>query len=273
MKLFCLDPAPFLDECLALGRAAVLFSATLQPLPYFRETLGGGEEAKLLLLGSPFPQEQLGLFVAGGVSTKYADREESLRPVADLLAALVRGKTGNYIAYFPSYRYLKQVAEVFFERHPDIGTLIQESGMEEKAREDFLAAFSAASSGALLGFCVLGGIFAEGVDLPGEQLIGTAVVGVGLPQMGPEPDALRGYYSEKNGCGFEYAYQFPGMNKVLQAAGRVIRTESDRGVVLLIDSRFPAPRYQTLFPAHWGHWRRVGLGDLPEKLEDFWAGP
>ncbi len=276
-KLFCRDAAAFLDESLGLGRGAVLFSATLQPLPYYRETLGGTGEAagaaraKLLLLHSPFPQENLGLFVADGVSTKYADRPASLAPVADLLAAMAAGKKGNYIAYFPSYAYMRQVLKAFERRHPGLPTLVQQSGMEEAAREEFLAAFRQRRGETLLGFCVLGGIFAEGVDLPGEALIGSAVAGVGLPQIGPEPDTIREWYDEKRGRGFEYAYQFPGMNKVLQAAGRVIRTGEDKGVVLLIDSRFSTPRYQAMFPPHWAHWRRVDGDSLPEELSRFWG--
>ncbi len=271
LKLFCLDPSTFLEESLSLGRASVLFSATLLPLPYYRETLGGGEDAKLQNLPSPFQQGYLGLFVAGEISTKYARRRATLPEVADMLATLASGKTGNYLAYFPSYQYLREAAACLSERHPHLPLLIQESGMDEAAREHFLAAFQTGASNTLLGLCVLGGIFAEGVDLPGERLIGTAVVGVGLPQIGPEPDAIRDYYAQKNGFGFEYAYQFPGMNKVLQAAGRVIRTENDCGVVLLIDSRFTSQRYLSLFPAHWSHWQAVTAASLPAALAGFWA--
>lgn len=270
VKLFCLDASAFLDKSLSLGRAAVLFSATLQPLAYYRNVLGGGEDAKLLNLQSPFAHENLGLFVAAGVSTKYADREQSLGPVAQLLAGMVAARRGNYIAYFPSYVYMQQVLDVFCEAYPDVRTHVQAGGMDEEAREEFLAAFSAEGEESMLGFCVLGGVFAEGVDLVGERLIGTAVVGVGLPQMGPQPDALRRYFDEVNGEGFAYAYQFPGMNKVLQAAGRVIRTPQDTGVVLLIDSRFATPRYKAMFPNHWSHWRSVTAKSLQEELEAFW---
>lgn len=272
VKLFCLDPSGFLDKSLSLGRAAVLFSATLQPLPYYRATLGGGEDAKLLNLQSPFPPENLGLYVASGISTKYADRDASLGPVAALLAQMVQARKGNYIAYFPSYAYLRSVLEEFWLQSPDVRTHVQSSGMDEAAREEFLAAFSADADESVLGFCVLGGVFAEGVDLVGERLIGTAVVGVGLPQMGPQPDALRRYYDELNGEGFAYAYQYPGMNKVLQAAGRVIRAHTDRGVVLLIDSRFATSRYLAMFPAHWAHWQQADGRSLPGALQAFWQG-
>lgn len=272
-KLLCLDSAEYLDASMALGRASILFSATLLPLPYYRNTLGGGEAAHMLALGSPFKTEHLGLFVADGISTKYADRESSLEPVANLLAAMVEAKQGNYIAYFPSYSYMQQVLETFEEQYPQIKTLVQSTGMDEVAREDFLASFTADAKMSMLGFCVMGGIFAEGVDLPGNRLIGTAIVGVGLPQIGPEPDSVREYFDALNGCGFEYAYQFPGMNKVLQAAGRVIRTEEDRGVVLLIDSRFSTRRYLNMFPAHWGHWQRTEKQSLPTQLQAFWQVP
>lgn len=272
VRLFCLDPSAFLNESLAKGRAAVLFSATLRPLPYYRSLLGN-EQAKLLSLGSPFSQGNMGLFVADGISTKYQSREGSLGQVAEMLAAMVAGRAGNYIAYFPSYAYLRQVLEKFEENFPRVATLVQKTGMGEQEREAFLAAFSEQSGKTLLGFCVLGGLFAEGVDLAGNRLIGTAVVGVGLPQIGPEQDSLRDYFDGQSKDGFEYAYQFPGMNKVLQAAGRVIRTEADRGVVLLIDSRFTTARYQALFPPHWGHWQRATAQSLPGQLAAFWQGP
>ncbi|MDL2214054.1 ATP-dependent DNA helicase [Clostridia bacterium OttesenSCG-928-O13] len=275
VKLLCLDASNYLDESMALGRASVLFSATLQPLGYYRQTLGGTREAKLLNLPSPFSREHLGLFIASGISTKYVHREESLTEVADMLGRLVAAKHGNYIAYFPSYSYMSQVLAAFESRWPGVEVLVQASGMEEAAREAFLAAFErdaeTEEDKTMLGFCVMGGIFAEGVDLPGDKLIGTAIVGVGLPQMGPVPDSIREYYDEQNGCGFEYAYQYPGMNKVLQAAGRVIRTESDKGVVLLIDSRFATARYKEMFPQHWHSAEEVDPESLSRALKAFWA--
>lgn len=269
-KLYCLDPAPAVDACLSKGRAAVLFSATLEPLRYYRETLGNHEQAKLLALQSPFAADNLGLYVADGISTKYAQRSQSLPAVCEMLHAMVQAKQGNYIAYFPSYSYMQTAYEHFIATHPHIPTLLQTSGMSELQREDFLQSFTTANTQSLLGFCVLGGIFSEGVDLAGDSLIGCAIVGVGLPQIGPEPDALRAYYNQKNGCGFEFAYQFPGMNKVLQAAGRVIRSEQDKGVVLLIDSRFTTSRYQSLFPPHWQHWQQTNAARLPNQLAAFW---
>lgn len=270
VRLLCLDPSGFLNESLEKGRASIFFSATLQPLPYYREVLGGGEEAKFLVLESPFTPDNLGLFIADGISTKYAHRSHSLPTVAAMLANMAAGRQGNYIAFFPSYSYMQQVVSVFEEEYPHIPILVQTGGMDEQAREDFLCAFKKSPANTLLGFCVMGGIFAEGVDLAGDRLIGAAIVGVGLPQIGPEPNELRRYYDEKNDSGFEFAYQFPGMNKVMQAAGRVIRSEQDRGIVLLIDSRFTSGRYRAMFPAHWAHWQRVTAEALPAALEEFW---
>jgi Rad3-related DNA helicase len=270
IELLCLDPSAFVDSALATGRAAALFSATLAPPGYYRGILGC-EGARAVALPSPFPPEHLGLYCLPGISTRYRQREASIRPISDALAAMVRAKAGNYLAFFPSYAYLKQVAADFAARYPDIPTLVQESGLDDTQREEFLRRFAPAPSGSLLGFGVLGGVFGEGVDLAGDRLIGCAVVGVGLPQVNPRQEMLRRYFDEKNGCGFDYAYRYPGMNKVLQAAGRVIRTEADKGVVLLLDDRFARAEYRALFPAHWAHLRYLPDTDaLQAALADFW---
>ena len=265
----CLDPAPFVDSSLAKGRGAVLFSATLSPAPYFRDILGC-TEAKNALLPSPFDPARLGLFCAVDVSTRYRDRQHSLEAIARYLHALVAGQRGNYIAFFPSYTYLAQVHEVFCRLFPEVETLVQEAGMDDSAREDFLARFT--PDAALLGFGVLGGVFGEGVDLVGRRLIGAAIVGVGLPQVGPRQEMLRRYFDQTRGDGFDYAYRFPGFNKVLQAAGRVIRTAEDKGVVLLIDDRFAAAGYRQLFPEQWRHCRYLyGPEELTEQLSAVWG--
>ncbi len=272
VELLCLDPSAFLDASMALGRASVLFSATLAPIPYFIETLGGGEQAGHIALPSPFPQENLCLLAAQGISTKYADRTRTLDEVCALVAAAVRARRGNYLVFLPSYQYLRMVQERFADLYPDIPLAVQEGGMDEAARERFLAQFSADSTETLLGFCVLGGIFAEGIDLVGDRLIGSIIVGVGLPQVNAVQDALRGYYEEARGEGFDYAYRYPGMNKVLQAAGRVIRTGHDRGMVLLIDSRYKQWAYRQLFPAHWAHCQPVAdAAQVSARLREFWA--
>ena len=270
LHLLCLDPAPFVDASLSAGRSAALFSATLTPPGYYRSVLGC-PEARAVALPSPFPQENLGLYCLPGISTRYRHREASVPAVADALAALARGKTGNYLAFFPSYAYLQQVYADFAARYPEIGTLVQERSLDDAARAAFLARFTPHPEHTLLGFCVMGGIFGEGVDLVGDRLIGCAIVGVGLPQVNPQQEMLRRYYQAQSGTGFDYAYRYPGMNKVLQAAGRVVRTPQDKGVVLLLDDRFAQPDTTRLFPPHWQHIRYLsGTGELTQTLEQFW---
>lgn len=270
-RQLCLDPSDFLNASFALGRAAVLFSATLAPPSYYRDILGC-PEARCVALPSPFPRENLGLFCACRVSTTYRSRAASLDEVCRFLAAMTEGRAGNYLAFFPSYAYLNQAAQRFAERFPQIPTLLQQPGMQDSERETFLARFSAASGETLLGFAVMGGVFGEGVDLVGDRLIGAAVVGVGLPQVNPVREMLRRYFESSRGSGFAYAYQYPGMNKVLQAAGRVIRTPNDQGVVLLIDERFTWEDYRALLPAHWNGCRPVlSASQLADELRAFWA--
>ena len=271
LHLLCLDPAPFVDGSLAKGRAAAFFSATLTPPGYYRSVLGSAD-ARAVALPSPFPAERLGLYCLPAISTRYRHRAASVRPISDALAALARSRVGNYLAFFPSYTYLKQVYEDFTARYPDIAALAQESGMDDAGRAAFLARFAPDPTQTLLGFGVLGGIFGEGVDLVGSRLIGCAIVGVGLPQVNPRQEMLRRYYDAQAGCGFDYAYRYPGMNKVLQAAGRVIRTPEDKGVVLLLDDRFALQEYARLFPPHWQHLQMVHSQQaLPAVLHDFWS--
>ena len=271
LQLLCLDPAPFVDASLSTGRSAALFSATLTPPAYYRSVLGCAD-ARAVALESPFPAGNLGLFCLPGISTRYRDRERSVQSVSDALARLAQSRVGNYLAFFPSYAYLRQVQEDFAARYPGISTLVQESGLDDAARAAFLARFEPDPAHTLLGFAVMGGIFGEGVDLAGDRLIGCAIVGVGLPQVNPRQEMLRRYYNAQNGAGFDYAYRYPGMNKVLQAAGRVIRTPEDKGVVLLLDDRFAKPDYQRLFPLHWKHLQYLpGPAALETALADFWS--
>ena len=271
LHLLCLDPSAFVDASLACGRAAALFSATLTPPGYYRRVLGC-PDARAVALESPFPPEHLGLYCLPGISTRYRDREASISAVSDALAALAGGKVGNYLAFFPSYAYLRSVCEDFTARYPQIPVLVQESGLDDAARAAFLQKFTPDPAQTLLGFGVMGGIFGEGVDLVGDRLIGCAIVGVGLPQVNPRQEVLRRYYDEQGGTGFDYAYRFPGMNKVLQAAGRVIRTAEDRGVVLLLDDRFARSEYIRLFPRHWRHLRYLNSTEqLKVELEKFWG--
>ena len=271
IRLLCLDPSAFVDESLACGRTSVLFSATLIPPAYYKKVLGCGG-ARAVALESPFPPGNLGLYCLPGISTRYHHREASVGPISDALAALAQSKVGNYLAFFPSYAYLRQVWADFTARYPGIRTIAQESGLDEAGRAAFLARFAPDPAETLLGFGVLGGVFGEGVDLVGSRLIGCAIVGVGLPQVSPRQEMLRRYFDEKDGSGFDCAYRFPGMNKVLQAAGRVIRTEHDRGVVLLLDDRFAQEGYRRLFPYHWAHLQYLpGTDALKQALQTFWG--
>ena len=269
LSILCLDPSPFVAASLACGRAAAMFSATLTPPGYYKNVLGC-PDARAVALESPFPAEHIGLYCLP-VSTRYRDREKSVSAISDALAVLANGKVGNYLAFFPSYAYMKQVWEDFSARYPDIETLVQESGLDDAGRAAFLEKFAPDPEKTLLGFGVMGGIFGEGVDLVGDRLIGCAVVGVGLPQVNPRQEILKRYYDELSGTGFEYAYRYPGMNKVLQAAGRVIRTQEDKGVVLLLDDRFARNEYARLFPKHWAHLRYLRTAkELEGQLNRFW---
>ena len=266
----CLDPSEFLRASFALGRAAVLFSATLAPAGYYKD-LCGLPDARAVALKSPFPPENLGLFAVCQISTRYRDREASVAQVADCLAAMAAAKPGNYLAFFPSYSYMEKVQAAFAERYPDIPLQVQQSALDEAGRAEFLAQFRPDPQGTLLGFAVMGGVFGEGVDLAGSRLIGAAIVGPGLPQVGPRQEQLRDYFERTRGSGFDYAYRYPGMNKVLQAAGRVIRTPQDQGVVLLIDDRFVDLDYRRLLPPHWEQLTPVySLDELKRALRRFW---
>ena len=272
LRLMCLDPSLRLSDVLQKAVSAVFFSATLTPLPYFRQSLGGREDDGLCRLPSPFPRGNLFVAVDGRVSTRYKDRENSCDAVAARLASFCRAKKGNYFAFFPSYSYLQNVLARFTALCPDVEPLIQRQGMTEPEREAFLDAFRTPRGGSLLAFAVMGGMFSEGIDLVGDSLIGAAIVGVGLPLVSEERDVVAAYYERAHGEGFNYAYMYPGMNKVMQAAGRVIRTETDRGAVLLIDDRFLTMRYRELFPAAWQSFRSLRReDDLEALLSGFWA--
>lgn len=271
MRLYCIDPSHVLDVAMNGAISCVLFSATLTPLQYFSTVLGGGERAEQLALPSPFDRDNFGLFALSSISTRYAHREESYRRIARCIAATVSAKKGNYIVYFPSYTYLEEVLKLFRLLYPKITTVVQSKDMRLAERESFLDAF-AADDALRVGFCVLGGSFSEGVDLPGARLIGVLIVGVGLPGISNQQNVLQEYYQDRFEMGYEYVYLYPGMNRVLQAAGRVIRREQDRGVVVLIDDRYETPVYQGLFPPHWKHVRFAGnASQLAELVGDFWS--
>ncbi len=271
VKLFCIDPSYLLAEAVKRGKTAVFFSATLTPLSYFMDILGGDSEDYNINLCSPFDNRKLCLLVESGVSTKYKNRENSYDSIVEIIKAAAGKRKGNYLVYFPSYKYMNEVYSRFLEKYPEIETFVQESFMTEEERESFLNRFQPDKAASMVCFGVLGGIFSEGIDLKGERLIGAIIIGVGLPQISVEQDIIMDYFQRKNGMGYENAYMYPGMNKVLQAAGRVIRSESDRGMVLLVDERFSHRTYKNLFPKHWEHSRGVrSTAELQARLEQFW---
>jgi len=270
VKLFCLDPADQLAEALRRSRSTVFFSATLTPFSYFNELFGGNENTAFLRLRSPFPPENLCLVIDGRLSTYYREREQTKYQLADAITQLVGGKTGNYLAFFPSYAYLEMVHEVFDDVFPEISTIVQARDMDEQTREAFLERFSEDNPQTLVGFVVMGGIFGEGIDLVGRRLSGAAVVGVGLPGICLERDLIKDHFETKLGAGFDFAYRYPGFNRVLQAVGRVIRTTRDQGAVLLVDNRFATRRYRSLYPEEWQPVRPRSDKPVAHILEHFW---
>lgn len=271
IKLFCIDPSLFLNEILKKSKASILFSATLSPLEYFSEILGGNSDDKKFIFPSPFSQNNMKLLIADNISTKYNDREKTLNLLCEYIYKFISAKKGNYIIYFPSYKYMNLFYQLFTDTYKEVKTIIQNSNMNENDRENFIKEFDENNTFTLLGFCVLGGIYSEGIDLIGNKLIGTAIVGVGIPQICTEQNILKNYFNKKNGKGYRYAYQFPGMNKVLQAAGRVIRDENDKGIILLLDKRFTQADYIRLFPHNWSHYSIVKSADeIFYASQQFW---
>lgn len=271
VTLLCLDASTFIKGVVEKARNAIYFSATLEPMPYFIQTLGGSKASLQQSVESPFPTSHLGLYVMSHISTKYADRSASLEAVIDVISTTIQAKKGNYFVFASSYQYIEQITVALQAQGKDLILLVQKPNMNEQERANFLTHFDTTHSKSMVGICVLGGIFSEGIDLVGERLIGTIVVGVGLPQFNPQQEALKQYYETRLHEGFAYAYQYPGMNKVLQAAGRVIRSECDRGVVVLIDDRFASRRYHDLFPPHY-HTRKHlhHINQLNRELHYFW---
>lgn len=271
VKQLCLDPSHFIDQSLDLGLGAVLFSATLLPMDYYQSVLGGSANSLAYQLPSPFPINHQAILITQYIQTTYRQREFNQEKIVKSLKTLIDSKKGNYLFFFPSYGYLEQVKTSFEKSYPHVNTITQTSEMDSVTRQEFLDRFDNDSEETLVGFCVLGGIFSEGIDLRGDKLIGVAIVSVGLPGLSAENNLIRDYYDNKNGHGFEYAYQMPGMNNVLQAAGRLIRSSHDKGIVLLVDQRFGSMRYTRLFPQHWQNYRRISsLQQLTGTVDNFW---
>ena len=272
-KLFCVNPAENLQKCLDKGKSTVFFSATLLPLQYYRKMLSTRSENFGMYVESPFEQKKRCLMICRDVSSKYTRRGyEEYRKIAEYIARMSWQKKGNYMVFFPSYRLMEDVYQVYQDEFSVswVRCISQHASMTELEREEFLEEFTEETEETLVGFCVMGGIFSEGIDLIGDRLIGAAVVGTGLPQVNCEREILKGYYDEKGEQGFDYAYRYPGMNKVLQAAGRVIRTKEDTGAILLMDERFLNRDYRNLFPREWNDACTCTLGNVEKHLQAFW---
>lgn len=272
MKLFCVNPAQNLDSFLKKGRSAVFFSATLLPMSYYKKLLSVQEDDYGIYVRSPFSAQKRCILLGTDVSSRYTRRNyEEYKKIASYIAHMAWQKKGNYMVFFPSYKLLEEVRNVYQEEFsvPWVRCIAQSSSMTEREREEFLEEFRQGEA-SLLGFCVMGGIFSEGIDLIGERLIGVVIVGTGLPLVSREREILKRYYDEKGEDGFAYAYRYPGMNKVLQAAGRVIRTREDVGAILLLDDRFARAEYKELFPGEWTDRKCCSLGNVERHLKKFW---
>lgn len=292
LRLRCVDPSGNLSECMGRGRSTILFSATLLPIQYYKKLLGGTNEDFEIYAKSIFDPEKLGLFIGSDVTSKYSQRgPRQYRRIASYIDSIIKARSGNYLIFFPSRQFMEEVGEIFENEFYDEETtelLVQQDYMSESSREAFLERFCAGNNMDLskvihmeleivedknvLGFCVMGGIFSEGIDLKYDSLIGVIIVGCGIPMVGNEREIIRSYFDEKGDDGYDYAYKFPGMNKVLQAAGRVIRTEEDTGVVALLDDRFLQPGYRSLFPREWKGYKQVTTETVKNATTAFWSG-
>lgn len=272
LKLFCVNPAVKLQNFLSQGNSTVFFSATLLPIRYYKRLLSVETDDYAVYAHSPFKEANRLLVLGQDVSTKYTRRGyEMYERFAIYIKNVMQAKPGNYLVFFPSYRFMEEVRETFERyRTEEMCCMIQEQNMNEQDREAFLQEFEAEREGSLAGFCVMGGIFSEGIDLTEERLIGAMIVGTGLPQVCNEREILKQYFDRHGENGFDYAYLYPGMNKVLQAAGRVIRTEEDKGVIALLDDRFAGRRYLEIFPREWRKLTYCNVKTIGEKVEQFW---
>ena len=272
IKLFCLDPSLLLKEGIKRGRGSILFSATLSPMDYFISLLGGDEETSKLYIKSPFPRDNLSIIVNNKINTTYKRREHSYEEVVKSINSVVSVKLGNYLIFLPSYKYMNEISERFLQLNQDKKVIVQKSGMNEEEKQDFLDNFNQKNDQGLVAFAVMGGSFGEGIDLVGERLSGAVIVGVGLPQLCLERNIIMDYFNKAKGLGFEYSYMYPGMNKVMQAVGRIIRSEKDRGVALLIDERFGRKEYRKLFPMQWKQVSVVSNNEeITNSVGSFWC--
>ncbi len=275
LRLFCVDISENLQECLDRGKSTIYFSATFLPIRYYRALLSTRTDDYAIYAEPVFDPSNRLVLIGADISSRYANRNErEYRRMAAYILEAMRARRGNYLVFFSSYRMLDDVAGQFEalcqEQGEEIELICQRTGMQEQEREEFLAQFEKTHPQGLAGFCVMGGIFGEGIDLRADRLIGAIVVGTGIPQICHERELLKDFYDRRGEDGFFYAYLCPGMNRVLQSAGRVIRTESDRGMILLLDERFAAARYRSMFPAEWQTPALCSLNNVREKIEAFW---
>lgn len=270
MKLYCIQPCNNLSECFSQSVSTIFFSATILPVEYYKQVLCGNKEEYAVYIHSPFEEKKRALLIGEDVSSLYHRRNyQEYYKIYLHIISVITAKRGNYIVFFPSYQFLEEVVDILYvEGYPmDYDLIVQDSSMMEKDKEAFLKNFE---EGPVLACCVLGGVFSEGIDLTGEKLIGTIMVGTGLPQVSSERNLLKEYYEGAGEDGFAYAYLYPGMNKILQAAGRVIRTTEDEGVILLLDDRFLKPYYQKMFPREWTSYQVVNRYNSKKAIIDFW---
>jgi len=277
VKLLCTNPSRNIKECIDKGISTVFFSATLLPIQYYKDMLTG-EDDSAVYANSVFDENKRGIFISKDVSSRYTRRNETeYINIAKYIDMAIRSKDGNYMVFFPSYAFMNSVQKAYEEYYldEDIYLIAQNPHMTEADRENFLSCFSDNITDvkfkSLVGFCVIGGIFSEGIDLKGENLIGALIVGTGLPMVTKERELLKNKYTDEGFNGFDYAYKYPGMNKVLQAAGRVIRTEEDRGIICLLDERFLERNYLRLFPREWSNYSQTSLENGKIKFGDFWS--
>ncbi len=292
LRLSCVDPSTNLKTCMDRGLSTILFSATLLPIQYYKGLLGGTGEDFEIYANSVFDPKRLGVFIGTDVTSRYSLRSPDMyMKIATYIDEVIKARQGNYLIFFPSHQFLEEVCEVYRENFYDPETteiLVQNSFMTEQAREAFLERFSSGNDMDLskiihmdlevvedknvLGFCVMGGIFSEGIDLKYDSLIGVIVIGTGIPLVCNEREIVRSFFDKRNVDGFDYAYRFPGMNKVLQAAGRVIRTQEDVGVVALLDDRFLQGSYRALFPREWKDYKTISTKTVKNEISQFWKG-
>ncbi len=287
IKLLCVNPSSNLKECMLRGRSTILFSATLLPIQYYKQLLGAEQGDYEVYAHSVFDPRKKGLFIAEDVTSKYSRRSDmEYYNIASYIHKIVCQREGNYMVFFPSHAFLQNVYNVYSAYFLDglqVECLLQEEYMNEESREAFLARFQVVDKdimieqdgmqekrNTLIGFCVLGGIFSEGIDLKNDSLIGAVIVGTGLPQVCNEREILKKFFDSQGDNGFDFAYRYPGMNKVLQAAGRVIRTVEDVGIVALLDERFLTASYKRMYPREWEEYEQVSLERIGRRIERFW---